>query len=193
MSDEKTDLLKQSIGQGCHDVRSPLTAVYGFAKLLERSELDEKSKMYLEQVVSGAERMDKLIEQLSELGRIAAGRSVPELETAPLSSFDVEEKANFTEGAKLTVQADRQWLGKVFNDLFEEQAKLSPEKLEVSAKATGDNIEIMFAVGEGDMLTSLVPEKSPLPISLAQMRLLGMDGSLKEVDGGFLITLPKGN
>jgi two-component system phosphate regulon sensor histidine kinase PhoR len=58
-----------------HDLRSPLTAVGGFVKLLERdlgSRLDEAARGYFEQLRLGIERMHWMLERLIELGCIGS-------------------------------------------------------------------------------------------------------------------------
>jgi signal transduction histidine kinase len=58
-----------------HDLRSPLTAVGGFVKLLERdlgSGLDEPARGYFEQLHRGIDRMHSMLERLIELGCIGS-------------------------------------------------------------------------------------------------------------------------
>lgn len=62
-----------------HDLRAPLRAINGFAKILAREYggcLDEGGKQYLDYVVSGAQRMGELIEGLLQLSRSSRGEIV---------------------------------------------------------------------------------------------------------------------
>src|SRR5690606_4104328 len=56
-----------------HDLRAPLHAVHGFAQALSEtaSSLDEQSRHYLQRIVAGSERMDRLIEDMLSLSRLA--------------------------------------------------------------------------------------------------------------------------
>jgi PAS domain S-box-containing protein len=57
-----------------HDLQEPLRALTGFSQLLARSygdKLDDRGKRFLDQVVSGAERMRVLINGLLELSRLS--------------------------------------------------------------------------------------------------------------------------
>jgi signal transduction histidine kinase len=58
-----------------HDLRSPLTAVGGFVKLLERdlgARADEVARGYFEQLRGGIDRMHSMLERLIELGCIGS-------------------------------------------------------------------------------------------------------------------------
>jgi signal transduction histidine kinase len=58
-----------------HDLRSPLTAVGGFVKLLERDlepRLDGAARTYFEQLRIGIDRMHSMLERLIELGCIGS-------------------------------------------------------------------------------------------------------------------------
>ncbi|MDO8598358.1 MAG: ATP-binding protein [Sulfuricaulis sp.] len=57
-----------------HDLRAPLRAINGFTGMIENDHartLDEQGKALLQRVVAATERMDKLIEALLNLSRIA--------------------------------------------------------------------------------------------------------------------------
>lgn len=57
-----------------HDLRAPLRAMQGFTTILAEeygSRLDETAQDYTRRIVSGASRMDKLIQDLLEYGRLA--------------------------------------------------------------------------------------------------------------------------
>jgi PAS domain S-box-containing protein len=58
-----------------HDLRAPLHAIHGFAQALSESHaarLDEEGRHYLKRILSGSERMDRLIEDMLSLSRIAS-------------------------------------------------------------------------------------------------------------------------
>jgi PAS domain S-box-containing protein len=60
-----------------HDLREPLRAIHNFAKLVNEryaSKLDDRGQDFLRRVVRGAERLDRLLEDVLTLSR--AGRSV---------------------------------------------------------------------------------------------------------------------
>jgi signal transduction histidine kinase len=66
----------------CHDLRTPLATVHGFAHTLARNEaLDETSARYVDMIVSASGQIAELIDELSVAARLAAGRYDPPLRT----------------------------------------------------------------------------------------------------------------
>jgi len=74
----------------CHDLRTPLATVHGFAHTLARSEdLDETAARYVAMINAAAGQLAELIDDLSVSARLAAGRYDP-----PLRAVDTKELAN---------------------------------------------------------------------------------------------------
>src|SRR5207342_2347189 len=64
----------------CHDLRTPLATVHGFAQTLVRMEgFDENTVRYLGMIDSASAQMAELIDELSLGARIEAGRYDPVL------------------------------------------------------------------------------------------------------------------
>jgi signal transduction histidine kinase len=64
----------------CHDLRTPLATVHGFAHTLARGEeLDETSARYVGMIGTASEQIAELIDQLSVASRLEAGRYDPPL------------------------------------------------------------------------------------------------------------------
>src|SRR4051794_11070574 len=62
------------VAVACHDLRTPLATVYGFARTLERlGGLDERQMRYLGMVVAGAQELTRLIDDLAILTRLERG------------------------------------------------------------------------------------------------------------------------
>ena len=73
----------------CHDLRTPLATVHGFAHTLGRnSELDDASTRYVEMIGTASGQMAELLDELSVAARLAAGRYDP-----PLRAIDTLELA----------------------------------------------------------------------------------------------------
>ena len=67
----------------CHDLRTPLATVHGFAQTLARLEGgDETSARYLEMITAASGELAELIDELSVAARIEAGRYDPPLREA---------------------------------------------------------------------------------------------------------------
>ncbi|HKT43899.1 MAG TPA: histidine kinase dimerization/phospho-acceptor domain-containing protein [Gaiellaceae bacterium] len=66
------------VSLACHDVRTPLATVHGFATTLERgSELAPPADRYVEMIVAASRQIDELLDELSLAARIEGGRYEP--------------------------------------------------------------------------------------------------------------------
>jgi signal transduction histidine kinase len=71
------------VSLACHDLRTPLATVVGFAKTIERTaNLEAPADRYVEMIVAAADQLDELIAELSLAARIEAGRYEPALREA---------------------------------------------------------------------------------------------------------------
>jgi signal transduction histidine kinase len=74
------DSFARLVSLACHDLRTPLATVSGFAHTLQRlEELGPPSDRYVEMILAGAEQMAELLEDLALVARIEAGRFQPHL------------------------------------------------------------------------------------------------------------------
>jgi signal transduction histidine kinase len=81
MNDDAT--FARLVSLACHDVRTPLATVHGFAKTLERTaELAPPADRYLEMIGLASAQMAELLDELSLVSRIEAGRYEPALRPA---------------------------------------------------------------------------------------------------------------
>jgi signal transduction histidine kinase len=68
------------VSLACHDVRTPLATVHGFVKTLERTvELQPPADRYVEMIAAASQQMAELLDELSLVARIEAGRYDPAL------------------------------------------------------------------------------------------------------------------
>ena len=66
------------VSLACHDVRTPLATVHGFATTLGRgSELAPPADRYVEMIVAASKQIDELLDELSLAARIEGGRYEP--------------------------------------------------------------------------------------------------------------------
>lgn len=73
-----------------HDLRAPLRAMDGFSRALAEdyaAVLDARGRDYLARVRAGAERMDRLIDDMLELSRARVGREAPRVEAVDISAL----------------------------------------------------------------------------------------------------------
>jgi signal transduction histidine kinase len=71
------------VSLACHDVRTPLATVHGFVKTLERTaDLQPPADRYVEMIAAASIQMAELLDELSLVARIEAGRYDPALRDA---------------------------------------------------------------------------------------------------------------
>jgi signal transduction histidine kinase len=63
----------------CHDLRTPLATVHGFARTLETSELEEPAAGYVAMIAQASSELAELIDELALAARIEGGRYDPVL------------------------------------------------------------------------------------------------------------------
>lgn len=194
------ELLQLSIGPACHELRSPLAVVYGFARMLEGSDVDpETVKRYVPQIVRGAERLDGLLDLLAQMGRVAAGRVLPSVSSVSLRSV-VEDLAALERnqgrlrvemGDDITVRVDQNWLseslqaivdGLCFDDGIDVRLSWTHEKHEVQVRIVPNSSFPMIDVE---------PDKASLGLALARMRTVAMGGSFDGIGDRIVLTLPR--
>jgi len=66
------------VSLACHDLRTPLATIYGFARTLTRMEQqDERTARYLGMIEEASQQMTELLDELGAAARIEAGRWEP--------------------------------------------------------------------------------------------------------------------
>jgi len=71
------------VALACHDVRTPLATIHGFAKTLSRGAgLEPPADRYVEMIEAAAGQIAELLDELSLAARIATGRYEPGLREA---------------------------------------------------------------------------------------------------------------
>jgi signal transduction histidine kinase len=67
------------VSVACHDILTPLATVYGFARTLERAELEPPSDRYVDMISAASSQIDELVDQLRLATRIQLGLYQPVL------------------------------------------------------------------------------------------------------------------
>jgi signal transduction histidine kinase len=71
------------VSLACHDLRTPLATVHGFARTISRrSSLDEPESRYVAMIEAASDQLAELLEELSLAARIEDGRYEPALQDA---------------------------------------------------------------------------------------------------------------
>ena len=98
------------VSLACHDLRTPLATIYGFARTLTRAgDLDERSMRFLEMIEEASEQMTTLLDELGVAARIEGERWEPalvEADTLELAQSGDERIA--VEGSGETIETERE-------------------------------------------------------------------------------------
>ncbi len=150
-----------------HDLRSPLTAIKGWAQIMRRrAGLDERSRQTVSRILTQVEQMNRLIGDLAELVRIEAGQlqlrrepcDLMELarDQVALVELQVEGHVLRIDGGEdpLTAMVDRQRIGQVLQNLLVNAVKYSPN---------GGNIVLRLDVVDDNVRIDVVDQGMGIP------------------------------
>ncbi|MCD8118628.1 MAG: HAMP domain-containing histidine kinase [Lachnospiraceae bacterium] len=137
--------LKEAVTNISHDLRTPLTAIWGYVDLLENQELSPEAARYVARIKSRADEMRELTEELFRYSVIA---STPEVSATEVNMNEVLEEAILSNEALLREagiepevslppapvlrKLDRQALSRIFENLVSNAAKYSDGDLSIS-------------------------------------------------------------
>ena len=112
MSASEDTSFPRLVSLACHDLRTPLATISGFAKTLTRVEgVDDKMARYLGLMETASEQLGELLEELNVAARIAGGRYDPA--QRPVDTLELAQAAaERVEGVEVTgsgglVEVDR--------------------------------------------------------------------------------------
>ena len=150
--------LEQFAHVASHDLQEPLRKVASFCQLLQRryqGQLDERADQYIAFAVNGAQRMQRLINDLlafSRIGRVTSGFTDVDLnrvvatEVAQLDSDVDLAKPEITWADLPVVRGEEALLSTLFANLISNAVKFhrpgEPAKVHISARRDGDQWEI---------------------------------------------------
>jgi signal transduction histidine kinase len=107
-----SDSFARFVSLACHDLRTPLATVSGFAHTLRQNELGQPEDRYVEMIQAAAGQLADILDDLGLAARIEAGRYAPNLteadtlELAEATAGLVGERAA-AGGTGAAVQVDR--------------------------------------------------------------------------------------
>jgi len=104
-----TDRFPRLVSLACHDLRTPLATIYGFARTLTRGEgLDDRTARFLGMIEEASEQMTEMLDDVGTAAQIAGGRWEPVLravDTLELARSDDERIEVSGEGAMIETEA----------------------------------------------------------------------------------------
>ena len=100
------------VALACHDLRTPLATVYGFARTLSRVDLSDPAPRYVEMIEAASAQIAELLDELSLVARIEAHRFQPtlidvdSLELAESAAQELEDGVGSVAGAGARVRVE---------------------------------------------------------------------------------------
>jgi signal transduction histidine kinase len=100
------------VSLACHDLRTPLATVHGFARTLARTKLADPAPRYVEMIEAASEQLAELLDELALVARIEAGRFEPtlmdvdSLELARLAADELEEGTVSVSGVGASIRVE---------------------------------------------------------------------------------------
>jgi signal transduction histidine kinase len=187
---QKDTSFAKLVSLGCHDVRTPLATVHGFAKTLERaSELAPPADRYVEMIGKASAEMAELLDELSLAARIESGSYEPGLRDADTFALAYAARERLGEdrvhvsGEGATVSTDVEAVERGVSALI--QAALRHGGLdEVSVVVRGPVLEVT-PVTDASAPVVLGHELRDLGAAVA-VRVIERLGGAVTVDGGTL-------
>lgn len=179
------DAFASLVSLACHDLRTPLATVQGFAKTMVRMEDldDEKRERYLGLIDSAADELAALLDLLSLAARIEGGRYEPVVREAD----SLELAPDGATGSGATVRVDPDAVRRALFALARAASRHGGVEVTVSV----DGPQVSFDP-VGDAAAPIVLGESPKDLGAAvAVRLVRALGGTVERDGDRLVaTLP---
>jgi signal transduction histidine kinase len=113
----------QLVSLACHDLRTPLATVFGFARTLTKTELEPPTDRYVEMIEAASAQMGDLIDELALVARIQSGRFEPRsadvdsLELARAAAGELEEGRVEVTGAGAPVRVPEEEMRRALSQL----------------------------------------------------------------------------
>jgi signal transduction histidine kinase len=175
------------VSLACHDLRTPLATVHGFARTLARGGgLEPPADRYVEMIDAASAQLAELLDELSLAARIESGRYEPTLreadtlELAQAAAARLEEERVQVSGSGAALETDAEALERGLGALF--QSALRHGGLD-SVTVEVDGLEIRLApVTAASAPVVLGEDLRDLGAAVAA-RLVGRLGGSLSVDG----------
>jgi PAS domain S-box-containing protein len=147
-----------------HELRSPLTSIYGFAETLLRQDVlfgEEERRTFLGYIASESERLTAIVDALLNVARLDSGDLQVTINAVDVSSVVSEAVSSAEEAAganghrfvvelppePVTAEADRDKLRQILGVLLDNALKYSPDggTVTVAARCGDERVEIEVA------------------------------------------------
>jgi len=146
-----------------HDLRSPLTLMRGYAIMLQMvGDLNEQQESYIKNIISGVEKMSRMVNNLLDLGRIEMGVDL-QIETVDAldileqvtgslrpqaNSKDITLSLELANNLPHQIDADPALLQQAVYNLVENAIKYTPVHGDITVRAYANHTDVIFEVAD---------------------------------------------
>lgn len=122
------DTFPRLISLACHDLRTPLATIFGFARTLNRmEEHDARTSRFLGMIEEASAQMTELLDEIAAVARIQDGRWEPALrETDTRELVTVDDPRIDVEGTGETVETDVEAVRRALRSFAVAAARFGP-------------------------------------------------------------------
>ncbi|NLK76751.1 MAG: HAMP domain-containing histidine kinase [Clostridiales bacterium] len=155
--EKKEQQLKDEIANISHDLRTPLTSMKGYLRLLKETQEEKEREEYLGVIQRKTEQLQELIEQLYEYTSVKDRVQSVKLEQVELYSFFCNQVLNYyqnfeekgievqlPEEKSYSVMADVNALNRVFGNLIGNALKYGKDFWQIGFADAGGRIQMIF-------------------------------------------------
>jgi signal transduction histidine kinase len=163
------------VSLACHDLRTPLATVHGFAKTLGRVELADPAPRYVGMIAAATEQLTELLEELSLVARIEGGRFEPRreeldsLELAREAAGELEHGSVEVSGSGAAVMVDG------------DATRRAVRQLARAARRHGGIDGIQLHVGGTELEISPITPSAGVVVTGEELRELGAAASVEVI------------
>jgi signal transduction histidine kinase len=185
------------VSLACHDLRTPLATVHGFAKTLTRMDrgVDERTARFLGMIEAASGQLADLLDDLALVARIEGGRYDPALreadtlELARAGAALVEEGSVAVDGAGATVETEPEAVSRALSQLARCVVRHGSVP-NVQLQVTGARV-VLAPVPENVGPIVLGEELRDLGAAVSRRVVEALGGSVTLADGQLAIELPE--
>lgn len=137
--------LKEQIENISHDLRTPLTSIRGYLKMIDPEEMSEENREFLQTAIKKTYTMQSLTEQFYQLSRVTSGDFALKLEAVDasrilketcLENYPLLEKAGLAvafsaSDAPVIVMGNQEALSRIFANMIQNSTRYAQSRLTI--------------------------------------------------------------